>query len=182
MNKIRRLSLALQFIFGILFLWLPIYTFVFWLSNGLPFGAHYPTNVFLYNGPALPYIWMLPLSVKVYGFLVNMIPIGLYMIVLSLLVRLFYLYAHYGEIISMRIVSLYKTIALFLLSVQIIRPLYGMLISYTLTSANPPGLRFVFFGISLQDVIMISIISTILLISWIIEEYHELNEEQGYIV
>ncbi len=182
MKRIQRLSLVLQIIFTIVFLWLPVYTVIYWLSNGLPFGSQFPISVFLYNGPPLPFIWTLPLNIKIYGFFVNMLPVGLYMILLALLVRLFYLYHRHGEIISSRIVSLYKTIALFLLATQAVRPFYCMLLSYTLSSANPPGHRFIYFSFSLQDVIMISVASVVLLISWIIEEYHSLNEEQGYTV
>lgn len=182
MKKIQRLSLILQIIFGLIFLCLPIYTVLFWFSNGLLLGARIPLPIFLYNGPPLPFLWTLPPDLKIYGCLINLIPVGLYMVVTGFLVRLFHLYAHQGEILSQRVVSLFKIIALFLLIAQIIRPLYAMLLSYVLTLANAPGYRFIYLGITLQDIIMISIVAVALLISWILEEYHALNEEQGYTV
>lgn len=181
MKKIRRLSLTLQVIIALAFVLLPFYTVVFWLSNGHPFGAQAPIGVFLYEGPVQPLVSILPPNVKAIAFLVNMIPVTLYMVIIAFLMRLFHLYGA-GEVFSARVVKLYQKIAWVLLTVQLIKPFYSTLMGYVLTLINPPGQRMLYIGLNIQDFLMICVAGVVLLVSWIVAEYYTLHEEQEYTV
>ncbi len=181
MKNIRRLSTILIFVFATILVLLPIYVAVYWLTNGYALDPYHAIQIFLYAGPPLPPIWTLPTVIKVYGFLINLVPVSLYMLILANLIKLFN-YFRQGEILSPSIVILFRRIAWFLLVTQLIRPLYNFFILYALNFAKPPAYRYFYIGINFQDFILISVSAIVLLISWIFSEYYKINQEQEFTV
>lgn len=181
MKNIQRISLALKIIFIMIFILLPTYNALFWITNGFAVDGISSLNLFLYEGPALPAISSLPLTSKITGCLISFIFIGLYMLILGYLIKLFHLFSK-GEILSFNIVIITKRIAWILLITQLARPLFNFLMSLTLTWYFPPGLRFAYLGFNLQDALMISISLVVLLISWVFSEYYKIHQEQEYVV
>lgn len=181
MDKIRRLSNILKFIFTIMLIVLPVYTALYWVSGSFILGHEHTFNVFLYEGPPLPPIYTLSTNVRILGFLINMIPVTLYMFVLLSLIALFHRFSR-GEILSPRIVNSVKHIAWILFAAQILRPIYNFLMSLVLTLQSPPGQRFAYLGITVQDLVMILTSAIALLIYWVFSEYYKLHKEQEFMV
>jgi len=128
MNNLMRLGAVMKYLYAICFCVLPIYVMLFWITNGFPLGAGTPMQVFLYEGPTLPAISTFPVSVKIIAFLINMIPVSLYMLLLGFLIRLFHCFSR-GEILSLRIVKYIRYAAWTFLGAQLIRPIYSFLMS-----------------------------------------------------
>jgi len=181
MRKLRQLGGTMRLIYVLCLCVLPIYVILFWLTNGYPFGGNVPLQIFLYEGPSLPPIAMLPLNLKIYGLLVNLIPVSLGMLLLAFLIRLFHRFSQ-GEIISTQIVKLIRYIAWTFLWIQLIRPFYSLLMSFVLTLLYPVKYRFAYLGISVQDILMIFVAATLLLIAWVFAEYYKMHKEQEFTV
>jgi Protein of unknown function (DUF2975) len=181
MKKIRWMSTAFIVLFVTSFFLLPIYIFLYWLTNGFPFGPYMQISIPLYEGPSLPPIGVLPLETKIYSFLISLLPVSLYMGVLAFLIKIFHLFSR-GEILSLNIVILTRRLAWTFLFAQLIAPVYSFLISMIMTWHLRPEYRFAYFGINLQDIFLISISIIVLLISWIIAEYYKINQEQEFTV
>ena len=181
MNRIRSISFVLRMIFTLAFIVLPVYTTLFWISTGHPFGPQYTLTVFPYSGPNLPLLDYLPIKLKVYGYFINLIPIVIDMAILFILIRLFRRFEK-GSIFTISNVKRIRRIGWLMLIGEIIQPFYALLLSFTMTYANPPGFRFAYLGVNLQNVTLAVVAMLIILVSWIIQEGHKINEENSLTV
>jgi hypothetical protein len=181
MDKIKRVSLVMRVICSLAFIALPMFVVWFWLSGGHPFGIHVPVSIFPYEGPQLPPLSALPLHFKIFAFLINLIPITFYMIVVGYLQYLFSLYGR-SQIFTIKNVICIRRIGWTLLIWQIVKPFYTLLLTFTITYASPAGLRFAYIGLNVTDVLIGCAAVIIILISWIMEEGHKLQEEQSYTI
>ncbi len=181
MKNIRRMSNVLKIIFVIFLISLPTYTISYWLTNSYVFGHSHYFSIFLYEGPQLAPIWTLTATLKMYAFLLNMVPVVLYMFMLGNLVWLFHCFSQ-GDIMSPKILKLIKRITWTFLIAQLIRPAYTFMMSFIFSQANPPGSRYAYLGITLQDILMVFIGVILLLIYWVFSEYYKINQEQEFTV
>lgn len=181
MKKIKIVSFILRLIFSLVFVALPIYVVIYWVTGGHPFGEHYPIAVLAYGGPNLLPVSLLPPSTLLLGFLINLIPVGFYMVILALLIHLFKQYES-EQIFSQKNVKTIRNIGVTMLANKIVGPFYGFLLTYTLTYHNPPGYRFAYLGINIQDITIMLIAVLIILVSWVMAEGYKLHEEQQYTV
>ena len=181
MQKIKQVSFVLRLLFTAAFIALPVYVMTYWISGGHPFGVQFPIAVFGYDGPNLPPVSTLTTSLKTLGFFINLIPVAFYMTILGLLIHLFKLYEK-SEIFTKNNVKTIRNIGFAMLLNKAVCPFFGFLLSYTLTQSNPPGYRFAYLGISIQDISIMVIAVLIILISWIMAEAYKLQEEQQYTV
>ncbi len=184
MDRIKVVSGILRYLFTFLLVLLPIYTIVYWLSNGYPFGPWMPIAVFPWPEtlPMLPDVDTLSTAIKIFGFMINMIPILIYMSILYFLIRLFRLYQS-SQIFSIGCVRYTRRIGWMMLLNQVVEPIYTFMLSATMTYGFPHGLHAgyaVIFTIPKLMSVVVAIL--IILISWIMEEGHRIYEENIYTV
>lgn len=176
MGKIRILSIVLRIIFILALIFLPIFTTLFWLTGGYPLGSWMLFTVFPYTGPSLPLISLLPTQFKIYGYLINLIPILFDMAILYYLIRLFREFGK-ANIFTINNVIYIRRIGWLMLIGEIISPFYTLLLTFTLTYNNPPGYRYAYLGLDLQNVTIGLVALLIILVSWIMQEGHRIHEE-----
>lgn len=181
MGKIKTVSVFFRAVFTFCLVALPIYTAVYWLTNGRPFGPWLYITIFPYSGPILPDVGALSASAKIYSFLINMVPIAIYMTILYFLTRLFRLYQN-NQIFSSENVTCIRRIGWMMLLNQLIMPLYTMMLTFTVTYDFPVGFRFIYVGFSVQNVLALLVALLIILVSWVMDEGHRLYEENSYTV
>lgn len=181
MNKIKRISYWFRLLFQLLFVALPIISIVFWINAPNPLG--FPAAGFSINDIPKSITILHPLSnaTKLYGFLINLIPLGCTELILFFLINLFRFFEQ-AEIFSVKNVQLIRNIGYTILLSQLLNPLYWALISVALTWHNPHGQRVM--AITFDDTNIFRILTALLviLISWIIAEGYKLREEQQFTI
>ena len=95
--------------------------------------------------------------------------------------RLFNLYQK-GTIFAIDNVRYIRNIGIVMLLWEIVSPFYQVLVTFILTSQNPPGHHFVTFSINSIDISTTIIAVIIIVVSWIMREGVELQQEQQYTV
>ena len=116
-------------------------------------------------------------TIKLEGFLVNMIPTGIEIIILILLIRLFRQF-ELGNIFTEKNVNYIRKIGYAILIGQLLLPVYQSLIGIIVTWSNGPTHRMfaITFGTDNIKIIIGALI--VILISWIMAESYKLHEEQ----
>ncbi len=177
MQKIMRVSLIFRIIFQIIFIALPILTILFWAYTpaslewrGVGFGMWFASQKVIVLHP-------LSMETRLFGFLINIIPIGLLMAVSYSLIQLFRLYEK-QIIFTLKNVQSMKRTGLFLLFYEIARPFSEAATTALLTWHNPHGHRIATISFSGINLTVILTAIMIILISWIMAEGCKLQEEQ----
>lgn len=184
MDRIKIVSAILQYLFTLILVLLPAYTVLYWLSSGYPFGHQFPIAVFPWPETAsvLPDLDpSLPISLRLAGLAVSMIPILIDMSILYFLIRLFRLYQA-RQIFSIASVRYTRRIGWMMLLYQLVEPIYVFLMSavFTYDSSGHYQAFVPLFNIPKITAIVVAIL--IILISWIMEEGHRIYEENSYTV
>ncbi len=180
-QKIRTLSRILKIAFLIAACMLPILEAGFWMTDGYakisPFLASWKVIPQFGNEPAISPDQLSPM-IKFLGFLVSLIPTGFNVLALAFLVKLFKHFEKF-EIFSRKSVQCIRKLGFCLVINQAIYPLYCALFSLTLTINNPEGQRMIAVGFGAEQISLLLIGCTIILISWIMDEGRKLQEEQA---
>jgi hypothetical protein len=177
-SRIKKVSFIFCLIFKVLFVAVPLVHIIAW------FNAPNPIDVsgqfgFLINVIPRGTQILHPLdnTTRLYGFLVDLIPVILMELIIYFLIRLFTLYQR-AEIFSLQNVKYIKNTGLTLLILQIVRPLGDGFLTAVLTMGNPPGHRYIAITVSGTNVSMMLTAFIIILVSWIMAEGCRLREEQ----
>lgn len=177
MNKIKRVSLYFRVLFQIVFCLLFLQVLgvgISWVNA--PHTLAFLNGNIVFSLPNYPVLHPLSFTTKLLGFLLSMIPIGISMVVVYFLVKLFQLYEQ-GEIFLLKNVTYIRNIGYTLLVGQLFNPVYGALMSLLLTWSNPPHHRLMQVSVDGTNVGILLTSILVILISWIMAEGHKLLEE-----
>lgn len=176
-SKIQKMSKSLKWIAAGLMIALPVVDVGYWILGG--FGS---SPIFQFDfipamtAAEIPPLSQVPPLFKFYGFLATLIPVGIALVAINALRKLFELYERF-EIFSANCVGYIRVVGWMILAGQLTYPIYCGLMSLVLTFSNPPGHRMITVAIGLTQLGLIILGSSILLISWIMEEGKKLQEE-----
>lgn len=123
----------------------------------------------------------LPVSARIMGFAVTMMPAGVAMIGAWHLMQLFRLY-ELGEIFRTANVRCFKNLSRVLIGWFVVGIVHRSLLSVVLTLHNPPGQRYITFELGSPDLTALLIGSVLAIIAWVMDEGRKLQEEQDYTV
>lgn len=177
MKKIQCVSLFFKLFFQITFVCLIVAQIVGWLYapmgsrffNVIPLAyQHFVMNTF-------------DINTRVAGFFLSGIPLGIKLIVLYFLIKLFRLYEQH-EFFSIKNVLYIRNAGYALLLLEVIKPFTDFFLGFILTSGNPPGFRVATMTISDANVGVILTSMMIILSSWIVSEGCKLKDEQQLII
>lgn len=181
MRKLRVVSAILKWIFILALFIYPIFYLVVSVAGLIVNHYSMPMET---AGPGIWFLWQfpvarfygLPISIQIIGFLVSLAPLVFFVLKNYYLARLFYLYQH-GTIFALDNVRYIRNIGVVILVWEIVRPFYQILMSLLLSSQNPPGHHQVSFQINGTDISMLIIAIIIIVVSWIMREGVELEQE-----
>lgn len=204
MNKIQKVSLFFRIIFQICFIALPIWIAFKWIiaiksapytpfdpishfRAGIYYVGHLARNLPMMHDYAvyphpflsignLPIMQPFSITTKIFGFLINMIPVGVNLFILYYLIKLFSAYER-GEIFLMRNVQYIKKIGYWLLAGQLLNLVYQALQSFNLTWQNPHGYRVIAVSVNAINISIVFVALLIILISWIMAEANKLQAD-----
>jgi len=117
----------------------------------------------------------LPWSTRLLGLAVSMIPLGVGMLSLWWLVRLFSCFA-VGEIFTKNTVMYIRRLGWTMVAGVAAAPIHEALLTIVLTIHNPPGERMVTVSLESTDFEELITAGVIILVSWIMEEGRKLRE------
>ena len=180
MNKIKQVSLFFRIIFQFTLIVMPIFLMIAWINA--PHQIQFLAGIFtIDNVPQnYPILAPLPLSAKIIGFFISLIPTGVKMFVLYFLIKLFRLYER-GEIFLINNVQYIRNTGYTLFIGQLLNPIYQALISADLTWVNhtvQKGMRMMIVSFDNTNINMLLTSLLIILISWIMAEGCKLRDEQ----
>ena len=175
-QKIQRMSKSLKWIAAGLMIALPIIDAGYWILGGYSFLPVQIDFIPAMSAAEIPPLSQIAPLFKFYGFLISLIPVGIALIAVNSLRKLFELYEKI-EIFSEKCVRHIRVFGWMLLIGQLAYPFYCALMSLALTISNPPGHRMIVVALGLTQIWLILLASSILLISWIMEEGKKLQEE-----
>lgn len=191
MQRIRNVSLFFRYIFQLIMIILPVLVVLSWLYaphelillmgfikiNAIP--THYlGTHLFSPQGmPENIIMHTLTMNEKILACLVDFLPTIVQLFVLYFLIKLFKLYEQ-GQIFSLQHVKYIRNIGYALLAGQIIEPIYQALMGIVLTLNNPPHHHFFSITLGQNNIGLLLTALLVILISWIMAEAYQLQEEQ----
>lgn len=176
--KIVRLSRFLRYSIYFLLCGLPFLYAGYWITNGYPFiQAWFPFEMIpaVKEWPVKP-LHFLPSWVKLLGFLITMIPVCFSMLSLFFLTKIFQEYEKL-RLFSQTTVQNIRKLGFTILWAQAIYPIYLAILSLALTISNTPGSRMISTGFGTKQLELLGVGAMIVLLSWIMDEGRELNEE-----
>jgi len=187
MNKIKKLSKILKYIFYGLLIAYPLFEIIFWLN---PVGlfmngeeAVMPRTGFMFGfgetaSSGTKIFQDLTWSDRIIGFMVQLIPNLLTIAVLYCLAKLFALYEE-GKIFVVSSSQYLKKIGFLLLISNLVRPLvFSPLLQLAITTNNPAKEFFISVTLGTSDLHDIFMSLLVILVSWIMTEACKINEEQ----
>lgn len=177
--RIQLASRRLRYILTGVTILIPISMALIWvLFNDFPAEA---------RGRMIPYdiygalLQPLPLSTRLLAFVVSMIPAGVMIWGLFILMRLFRLYEQ-GEIFRMSNVRCFRQLSRVLIWFFFAGIATQPLLSLALTIQNPAGQRMLTFGLESGDLTALLLGGILAVISWVMEEGCQLQEDQDLTV
>ncbi len=179
MNRIKNVALFFRILFQIIFIALPILLIMSWVYAPNELG--FLIGIFRFN--AIPDVYSksilhtLSASEKSLGCLVSAIPVIVQMYLFYCLIQLFKLY-EIGKIFSLHHVKYIRNMSYALLLGQFIQPFYQFAMGFVLTLNNPPHHRYAAITFTQTNLGILLIALLIILISWIMAEGYQLQEEQ----
>jgi hypothetical protein len=178
MQKIQRVSMLFRLFFQFIFIIFPIVLAIYWILGPQFFdGVMSHEAVIRFIPHSVNVTKPLSATIRLYGFLITLIPLAVTEVILYFLIKLFKLYEN-KIIFSLDNVNTIRKIGITMLIGQLLNPIHEMLLSLTLTWHNPPGHRIISISIDGTDIgILLAALLTIL-ISWIMAEGCKLREEQ----
>ena len=182
MNKIKRTSRIFRIFFLTLIILLPIFSAIYWFFDGLIPNM----SSFMWSqgntDTRLPPLNELKPHIRIFCFLISMIPIGVYIFVLRYGMKLCKLYESF-KIFTMENVQYYKKIGYTLLmSKLVLYPIYEALITLAQTYYNTPGERYISISLDSWDFTVIFFAVMFIFMSWVMGEGVKLEEDKKYTV
>lgn len=177
MRKVVRLSRILKWGVGLFCLSLPFFEAGYWITNGYSFLAPFWVEPLPSFGGRIVTWGNLNELQKLFGFLINMIPLAFSIFALGMLAKLFSSFERL-EFFKRENVSILKKAGWALVFGQIVYPIYYGLLSLNLTFRNPVGERNVSISLGGHQFEVLAIGLSILVAAWIFEEAVKLKEEQ----
>ncbi|OGN64604.1 MAG: hypothetical protein A3E80_04780 [Chlamydiae bacterium RIFCSPHIGHO2_12_FULL_49_9] len=178
MKKIVRISRLLKWASLSACCALPLIEAGYWITNGYPFLEPFFHSDMLPTFGGVSLGWAgLNETQKLLCFLINMVPTAFYMISLGCLSQLFAAFERL-EFFEKSNVQTLKRAGWALVWGQIAHPLYTMCLSLALTYRNPVGERMISIALGSDQVKILAIGLSILLVSWVFEEAVKIQEEQ----
>lgn len=176
-NRIQQASRKLCKVLWVLFFIIPVSTALVWIFfNQMPDPMH---------KMILPYFATLPLPLpsvsRLLGFLVMMIPGGIVMYGMYKLICLFKLYEQ-GWIFQLANVRCFRNLSRTLIVWFIAQIISKPMMSVALTLHLPPGKRQVILGFGTPDLAILLVGCILAVITWVMEEGHQLQKEQDLTV
>lgn len=160
---------------------LPVLSILFWIQAPSAIQLGHQAIVISEIPASIKILNTLTSLTKLYGFAVSPIPLTIKLLVLYFLIQLFRRYEQ-RNIFSIKNVNTIKSIGITLFIGQLINPIYQALLSFLLTWHNPVGERTVILGFSGSNLGILFTAMMIILISWIMREGYELQEDQEYTI
>ncbi|WP_417832173.1 DUF2975 domain-containing protein [Terasakiella sp.] len=172
--RIQRMSRLFRWLFTILLFACPILTIVFWVNfNDLPGGFRDELLI-----PPQEAISDLQIALAA---LVNMLPVGAGMYVIFTFRRLFSFYEK-GVIFTRQNVTCYRHIGYGTLIYAFTDLIYNSVLSVVLTFHRPEGERHLQITIGTMDLTTLTAGIMVLLVSWVMNEAAQMEEERLYTV
>jgi hypothetical protein len=174
-EKIQRASRRLRYLLSVAICLMPVINAIFWLNmNRMP-------DLVLRKIIPLAVTMPMPLISLVLGFLVTMLPTGVTMVGAYYLRRLFVLYEQ-GQIFLLANVLCFKKLSRVLIWSFAVGIVSSSLLSVVLSLPNPPGQRIVTVELNSSDLTVLLLGGILAVISWVMEEGRNLQEEQDLTV
>lgn len=181
-NRIPKYAKFFRAIFCIFLVITPLLVGSIWLSGGeLSMGDGDVETIFemFVDDVDLDETYMpsfpLPWSTRLLGLAVSMIPLGVGMLSLWWLIRLFSCFAA-GEIFTQNTVKYIRRLGWTMVAGVVVAPIHEALLTAVLTMHNPPGYRLVSISLEGADFEELITAGVIILVSWIMEEGRKLRE------
>jgi len=190
MEKIQKVSRYFRWFFTALIILTPLFSALCWYFFEKLIPAASQTQLGFHAAaisPAvqvankLPLISEITAQTKMLGFLVPLIPDGIFMLACFLLAQLFRLYEK-GQIFLAQNVRCIRNLGLLLLIKPVLLLVYETLLTFILTMNNLVGERLIKVSAGTDQVGEIALALVILLISWIMDEGRKLKEQEDYII
>lgn len=173
--RIQRASRRLRRLFLVAICLMPMVNGLIWLSiNHLPELVQTRLVPYFVSMP-------LPLSARVMGFAITMMPIGAAMLGAYYLMRLFRLYER-GEIFRTTNVRCFRNLSRVLVGWFAIGIVHKSLLSMALTLHHPPGQRYITLELGSPDLTALLVGAVLAVISWVMDEGRQMQEEQDFTV
>lgn len=182
MNTIQSLSRLFKGVFLVLLVGWPIVVTLVWWAD-LSFLDYLGVNLpnFLPDGVYNAIMVPLTNSIKLWGYLISFIPVGVSMVTCWLFVKLFSCYER-GEVFTFQSIGYLKKIGLVLIVGVFLTAIYQVLITLAMTIHNPVGHRLIQVGISMGMVRDLITAGLVFLIGHIMKEGLKVREEQALTV
>jgi hypothetical protein len=178
MHKIKSISAKFRIVFQLAFIFVPLIDCVIWIFyEKLPYDV---TVTLLPHTLNLNSININP-TTKTLACLVSLLQVMVIWFALYQLVKLFRNYER-GDIFSLANVGHYRKLGYTVFAWVFANKLVEALMSVVLTFQNPAGQRQLVISLGSTDLIGFAIGGLIILIAWIMNEGHKLNEEQALII
>ncbi len=174
MEHLQRASRRFRILLWIFIVGVPLLNLLYWASfNHLPDGL-------LADLPAAAIQPLSGLSLSL-AFVVSLLPVGVALYGLITLEALFKLYQK-GIVFSQQNVRLFRRLGFVLLTWVAANALFTPLISVVITFNNPPGSRELVAQFGVLDLSTLVIGAVVLLLSWVMNEGHKLEDEQAHTI
>ena len=186
MDNIAHISRFFRLLFQIFLVVIPLFTVIRWvmLPTSSVVSDHYHMLFYYHYNPVPPGLhldYTITPQVKILGCIVSMLTVGMLMLILYFLIKLFRNYQH-KRIFLLDNVRIIRNIGYSLIVWQLLIPIQQALLSVILTWHNGLGGRVIVANFSVDNITIILIAFIVILISSIIAEGHKLQEEQEYTV
>lgn len=181
-QRIQRFAKLFRAIFFAILVLTPVVVAGLWLSGGdIMLGdrgwstiiglATNDVNLDAAHAPSFPLAW----DQRWLGLAVDLIPLGVTMLCLWWLVRLFSLFSA-GEIFTGNTVKYIRRTGWTMLAGVVVMPFHEALLTMVLTMHNLPGERLISVSLGAGDIRDLLITGIIILVSWIMDEGRKLRE------
>lgn len=178
MNRISSTSTKFRVLFQISFILIPLVNLLLWM-----FYDKLPNEISMTLLPHALNLDQININstTKVLSFFASMLQVTIVLYALRLLINLFKNYER-NEIFSLTNVSYYRRLGYSFFIWVICSKLVEMLTSLILTYQNAVGHRMIAVRLEVTDFALLIMGGLIILIAWIMNEGHELKEEQALII
>lgn len=181
-TRIQKYAKIFRAIFCLFLIICPLFVGSVWLSGGEISVGDGQTETVLdifFNDAGIDEAYMpafpLPWSTRLFGLAASMIPLGIAMLSLWWLIRLFRCFV-IGEIFTENTVKYIRRLGWTMVAGVAAAPIYEALLTIVLTIHNPPGQRLVTISFESTDFEELITAGIIILVSWIMEEGRKLRK------
>ena len=184
MNKVQKLSRFFKWVFAVIFWGWPIMLLLIWFQNQNNFlagGLGFAINNFIPANIIGHLLEPLPLTVKVWGFMVSWIPATIGMLIAFSLMRLFSCYQR-GAIFVIESIRYIRHVGILMFIWALLNPIYQVLMSLAVTLENPVGQKVIAINLDADYFRNLITAGIVFLIAYIMQEGVKLREEQALTV